>query len=226
MCGRYSFSTDEKKLKDQLKRVDVGHTLEINFNVAPTQNAYVVADDNPSALQQMRWGLVPFWAKDLKIGSRMINARSETIMEKPAFRNAIRKRHCLVIADSFYEWKKIDGKKIPYRILPTNDDLLIMAGIWETWKKEDQVIRSFSILTCPPNQEMEPIHNRMPILLQDNNLQEAWLEDKSEEGIQTLLKIPDDGLLKMYPVSTQVNSVRNNGPHLHDQAMEQGDLFR
>ena len=220
MCGRYSFSTDREKLKKQFKNLEVGDTLEINFNVAPTQMAYVIANDAPNTLQQMKWGLVPFWAKDVKIGAKMINARSETAMEKPSFRNAIKKRHCIVLADSFYEWKKIEGKKIPFRISLKNKELIAMAGLWETWNKGEELVKSFTILTCSPNEEMEKIHNRMPVILPENAIQDAWLSDYTYEGISELIKTPQNDLLEMYPVSTMVNNVRNNGPELH-QAWEQ-----
>ena len=225
MCGRYSFSTNQEKLKKQFGIIEIGDTLEISFNVAPTQNAYVIADDTPEALQQMRWGLVPFWAKDVKIGAKMINARSETAMEKPAFRNAIKKRHCLIIADSFYEWKKINGQKIPYRISLKNNDLLAFAGVWEQWNQGEKSIKSFTILTCEPNQDMVNIHNRMPVILPENEIQRNWLEDYTYEGISELLKTPPNGLLEMYPVSSRVNSVKNNGPELHEPRIEQRNLF-
>lgn len=226
MCGRYSFSVKAETLTAQFEGLEIGQNLTFNFNVAPTQEAYVVTDDTPGTLQAFRWGLVPFWAKDLKIGSRMINARSETLLEKPAFRQAARKRHCWVLADSFYEWKTVQGKKQPYRIQLRDESVMVMAGIWETWTPDDREdkIHSFSIITCPPNQEMSAVHNRMPVILQKED-QGAWLEAKREEDIQHLLQTPADDLLKMYSVSSRVNSVRNNGPELHLPQEEQGRLF-
>ena len=225
MCGRYSFSTDAEKLKKQFGGIEVGETLEINFNVAPTQQAYVITDDTPGALQSFRWGLVPFWAKDLKIGAKMINARDETVLGKPAFRNAAKKRHCLVLADSFYEWKKIDGQKIPYRISLKNKDLLVFAGLWERWKSIDRTINSFTIITCEPNAEMAFVHNRMPVILPENALQQKWLYQYTPDEISALLKTPRNDLLEMYPVSSRVNSVRNNGPELHEPRQEPGQTY-
>lgn len=226
MCGRYSFSTDTSQLRKQFKNIEVGQNLEINFNVAPTQRAYVITDESPDMLQQFRWGLVPFWAKDLKIGSRMINARSETLFEKPAFRTAARKRHCLVLADSFYEWKRKDGKKLPYRILMKSGALLVMAGIWESWKSEEEVlVPSFSVITCAPNEEMAPVHDRMPVLFHAEEQWKAWLEEKDQEVMNELLRVPSNGILDMYAVSTKVNSVRNNGAELHQAIEEERDLF-
>ena len=225
MFGRYSFSTNTQVLSTQFEGLEIGQNLELNFNIAPTQSAYVVTDDTPGALQQFRWGLIPFWAKDVKIGSRMINARAETLLEKPAFRAAAKKRHCWVLADSFYEWKKEGSQKTPYRIQLKDESILVMAGLWEIWNDAAAPIHSFTIITCPPNEEMVPIHNRMPLILSTKAEQTAWLEEKHPEQIQAMLQTPADGLLKMYPVSRSVNSVRNNGPNLHLPLEEQGDLF-
>lgn len=228
MCGRYSFSVQATVLTAQFEGLEIPPQLEINYNVAPTQQAYVITDDTPGMLQSFRWGLVPFWAKDLKTGSRMINARSETILEKPAFRQAAIKRHCWVLADSFYEWKKENGQKIPYRIFLKNETVMVMAGIWETWFSENAAkpIYTFSVITCPPNEEMIPIHNRMPVILESKELQKSWLEAKDPERIEQILQTPSSGLLDMYSVSTRVNSVRNNGPGLHERIGEQGNLFK
>jgi putative SOS response-associated peptidase YedK len=225
MCGRYSFSSNTKVLTAQFEGLEIGQNLEINFNIAPTQLAYVITDDTPGTLQQFRWGLIPFWAKDKKIASRMINARSETLLEKPAFRNAATKRHCWVLADSFYEWKKENGQKIPYRIQLQDESILVMAGLWETWVKGAEQVHSFTIITCAPNAEMAPIHNRMPLILDTKMAQQDWLEEKNPVAIQTMMQTPPGQLLKMYPVSPRVNAVRNNGPALHLPFEKQGDLF-
>jgi len=225
MCGRYSFSTSKEKLREQFGPVETGQNLEINFNMAPTQRGYVITDDSPGALRQFTWGLVPFWAKDRKIGSRLINARSETIADKPSFRNAVRKRRCWVLADSFYEWKRTDGKKQPFRIFRTNGELLVMAGIWETWNGEEEPLHTYTIITTSPNEEMAPVHDRMPVIFTDEDQQRTWLETpKLDEALELLQPAPD-GSLEMYAVSTRVNNVRNNGPELHEPLGEQGDLF-
>ena len=184
-----------------------------SYNVAPTQLSYVVTDDKPGALQAFKWGLVPFWAKDVKIGSKMINARSEGIEDKPAFRTAIRNRKCLVPADSFYEWKKTDGSKTPHRIFLKNGNLICFAGIWETWNKGEEPLHTFSIITIEPNEEMARIHDRMPVVLHTPTLQKRWLEETL-----AMLETPPDEILKMYPISTLVNSPRNNSPELHAEA--------
>ncbi|MCB0636713.1 MAG: SOS response-associated peptidase [Lewinella sp.] len=224
MCGRYSLVTSAEKIHQQLgPDVELPVELPLNYNVAPTQPALVLTDEAPQALQAYRWGLVPFWAKDLKIGSRMINARSETILDKPAFRQAVRRRRCLVLADSFYEWQRTGGQKIPFRILRPNDELLLFAGIWEQWQPPtgESAVHTFSIITCPPNVEMKPIHDRMPVVLDTSEKQSAWLDPRlADDDITELLHTPPDGVLTMYPVSSQVNNVRNNGPDLHLRAGE------
>lgn len=217
MCGRYSLSTDPAQLKAQFGDVETGNEIRVSYNIAPTQYSAVITDEFPNVLQYYRWGLIPFWSKDEKIGSRLINARSESITEKPSFRAAIKYRRCLVIADSFYEWKKLDGKKIPNRILMKDGTLMIMAGIWELWSKGPAPIYSFSILTTAPNNEMKNLHNRMPLIFPDKELQRLWLDKElPQKEVLSLTAIPEDGILESYVVSTQVNSVKNNGPNLHN----------
>lgn len=218
MCGRFSLATTKEKLQQQLPFIEEIGELKENYNVAPTQTAYVVTDDKPQMLQAFKWGLVPFWAKDPKIGNKLINARMEGIEEKPPFRTSIRKRKCLVPADSFYEWKKTDGSKTPHRILLKDGHLLCFAGIWETWDKEGQPLHSFSIITTSPNKEMAAIHDRMPVVLQTAALQKQWLEEDDLDSTLAMLETPPDGILKMYPVSTLVNSPKNNSPELHEKA--------
>ena len=228
MCGRYSVVIDEAKLRKQFTRdlIKITTPLPNNYNVAPTQNSIVITNRKPDELQSFRWGLVPFWAKDLKIGARMINARREGIEDKASFRKPIREKRCLVLADSFYEWQRRDGKKYPQRIMPADGSLLVMAGIWESWKDkndpEAETVHTYSIITGEPNAEMEPVHNRMPMLLQARDVQEAWLnQDTSLETIKDLLRTPPDGTLQYYPVSALVGNVRNNGPELHERATEE-----
>jgi putative SOS response-associated peptidase YedK len=222
MCGRYSIVIDEAKLRAQF-----GRQLELpvaglskNYNVAPTQQGAVITDRAPDQVQEFRWGLVPFWAKDLKIGARMINARSEGIENKPSFRKPIRSRRCLVLGDSFYEWKKTSEGKIPHRILPADGRLLVMAGIWEQWTPKSEpdapTVYTYSIITGAPNAEMAPIHDRMPMMLLDEAAQSQWLDPEAPlDNILGLLKTPPDGILEAYPVSSSVGNVRNNGPELH-----------
>jgi putative SOS response-associated peptidase YedK len=225
MCGRFSMVASESKIQQTLPFVETGGSIRESYNIAPTQHAYVVTNDEPSRLQYLTWGLIPFWAKEAVNRGKLINARSEGIESKPSFRIPIRKRRCLVLADSFYEWRKEGQKKIPYRILPKDDRLLVMAGIWDEWDKEGYPVRSFSILTTEPNQEVRSLHNRMPVLLQNEEECEQWLSDLSLEDIFLFLHPPADGMLKIYRVSDQVNSPKHNGPELHEEVPENLDLF-
>jgi len=223
MCGRYSIVIDEAKLRAQFSRelsLPEGG-MSKNYNVAPTQNGLVITSAEPDAVAAFRWGLVPFWAKDLKIGARMINARSEGIEDKPSFRKPIRERRCLVLADSFYEWQRREDGKQPYRIQPADGSLLVMAGIWEQWRpkgeKDAAPVFTYAIITGAPNTEMTPIHDRMPMLLTNEDQQATWLNRDAElTDVLGLLKTPPDGVLEYYPVSPLVGNVRNNGPELHE----------
>ncbi|WP_116128147.1 SOS response-associated peptidase [Lewinella sp. IMCC34183] len=221
MCGRYSVVIDEAKLRKQFTKdlVTPPGGLPTNYNMAPTQDGLVITDAAPDRLSAFRWGLVPFWAKDVKIGARMINARREGIEDKPSFRKPIRERRCLVIGDSFYEWKRHDGGKTPYRIRPADGQLLVMAGIWEQWNGDGEDVYTYSIITGAPNREMQSIHDRMPMLLTHGEAQSAWLDrDAPLPDVLELLRTPPDGTLEAYTVSPEVGNVRNNGPSLHEPA--------
>lgn len=219
MCGRYSQVYSIDQLEQQLQiSLEGSANVAANYNVAPTQEARVILNEAPDQLQSLRWGLVPYWSKDIQKGARLINARRESIATKPSFRIPIRQRRCLVVADSFYEWRRSGQQKLPFRILRSNDDLLIMAGIWDEAKVDDQQLRTFSIITTAPNAEMESIHNRMPILLLDKEQQEAWLSDQSLDDTLAMLQTPPDGVLRHYRVNQQVNNVRNNGPEMHEES--------
>ena len=167
----------------------------------------------------MRWGLIPFWAKDIKIGSRMINARAETVADNRAFKNAFQKRRCLILADSFYEWRGTGKNKQPMRILLRSEQPFAFAGIWETWRDksrpETETISSCSIITTVPNSLVEPIHDRMPVLL-PRELEGDWLDlDNQDTGLLREILLPyDPGLMTAYEVSTRVNSAKNQGPEL------------
>lgn len=215
MCGRYTLNLPIVELADQLDLDLPEFTFEPRYNIAPTQKLPIVTFEEGKVLALHRWGLIPFWAKDPSIGNKMINARGETLAHKPAFRTALARRRCLVPASGFYEWKKTPTGKIPQHIHNQDQSLLTFAGLWESWKDgEDKELRSFTIITVTPNELMAPIHDRMPaiILPQDR---ERWLSPDltSEEALQLLRPCPD-GLLTADPVSTLVNSPRNEGPEL------------
>jgi len=235
MCGRASLTKVEKDLEERFHATFYSEDLERynplpNFNVAPTQMHPVITNTDPDHLQFFKWGLIPFWAKDEKIGSRMINSRIETILEKPAFRNAVNKRRCLVPFDGFYEWQKTPAGKIPYRIILKDKGIFAVAGIWEKWKPpEGEAIFSFSVITQPPNGLMESIHDRMPAILLPEQ-EQIWLDAAipAEEALKIIAPFPDE-LLQAYTVSKKVNKVSENDASLveeffHDDS-PQGSLF-
>ncbi|MEM0994412.1 MAG: SOS response-associated peptidase, partial [Bacteroidota bacterium] len=217
--------TSIKKIEEQFGQIRIVNPLPDNYNVAPTQKAYVITNSAPDQIESFHWGLLPFWSKEGKLSGRLINARSEGIAAKPSFRLPIRKRRCLVLADSFYEWKTINGQKIPYRILLPNDDLLVFAGIWEIWGKGQDRIPTFSIITIAPNKEMSEVHNRMPAVLLTEAEQQAWLADQELSEILPLLQTLPDDTLHLYRVSTKVNGVRNSGKALHEKWEAPPTLF-
>lgn len=223
MCGRYSLFTDYAVLIDRFHIEDATVAEEeylASYNVAPSQQVMAVVNDgNKNRLGKLRWGLIPPWAKDAKIGYKMINARSETAAEKPSFRNAFKKKRCLVVADSFYEWRRKDGEKTPMRIKLKTGEPFAFAALWESWQSPDgQTINSCSILTTGPNDLMESIHDRMPVILTKEG-EKIWL-DPNEEDIETLkalLKPYNADDMEAYQVSEEVNSPKNNKPELIDK---------
>ncbi len=213
MCGRYSFAIEDELIKERFGISVRSAIYKARYNCAPSQELAVISNAHPDELRCFRWGLIPFWAKSPSISYKMINAKAETIDERPAYRNAFKKRRCLVPADGFYEWKK-NGSKIPYRIVLKNGDPFAMAGIWEKWVSRDgEIIHSFSIITTEPNELMAPVHDRMPVILLPET-EKMWLDDTSEEVLKGLLKPYPPGLMKAFPVSTLVNSPKNDSPEI------------
>ena len=221
MCGRFAATTPPDKLAAYFgaEAPTDPDELGADFNVAPTRDvATIRIRDDHRVLDRLRWGLVPRWAKDLRIGSKMINARSETVATKNAYRSAFAKRRCIVPADGFYEWKRIDEKtKQPMYITRRDGDPLAFAGLYERWfdPEGERELHTCTILTCRPNATMEPIHDRMPVLLAPTAW-ERWLDPDfaGTDELQQLLVPAPDGLLTVHAVSTEVNNVRNNGPEL------------
>jgi len=190
-----------------------------SFNVAPQSVQPVVRlnrDSGDREFALLRWGLVPFWAKDAKFGYSTINARAEEAASKPAFREALKKRRCLVPADAFYEWMKPNAKlKIPYAIALTSGEPCALAGLWESWRPaEGPSIETFTILTTDPNEVTEPFHNRMPVILEPKDY-DRWLEpgDPARPPVDLLRPYPADRM-RAWPVSARVGNVRNNDPTL------------
>jgi putative SOS response-associated peptidase YedK len=221
MCGRSSLTKVEKEIEARFHATFYTEELERynplpNYNVAPTQMVPVVTGDDPIHLQIFRWGLIPFWAKDKGIGAKMINARIETLMEKPAFKNLLATRRCIVPMDGFYEWKTNGKIKTPFRIVTNDQDIFSAAGLWDIWHVPEtgEIIRSFTVITTPPNRMMEKIHDRMPAILLPEN-EKLWLytELKPDEAVQLIIPYPAE-CMNAYEVSAKVNNVRANDPSL------------
>jgi putative SOS response-associated peptidase YedK len=214
MCGRYTLSSPGDMIAEVFDLVDVPEVLP-RYNLAPTQEAAVVritAPGAPRTLARLRWGLIPTWAKDPSIGNRMINARAESVGEKPAYRDSFRRRRCLVPADGFYEWKRVGKGKQPYLIRRRDRRPFGFAGLWSAWHAPDAAPdapprETFTILTTSPNELMHDIHDRMPVILGHADFA-AWLDPANRDtaGLQALLvPCPPDGW-EAVPVSTRVNS--------------------
>lgn len=233
MCGRSSLTVTEKELEKRFNASFYSEDLERynplpNFNMAPTQNLPVITDADPDHINLYRWGLIPFWAKDEKIGYRMINARMETVADKPAFRQAFRQRRCLWPVDGYYEWIARGKEKIPYRVILKDKGVYSLAGLWETWKNEQgEKVFSFTILTQPATPSMEFLHHRMPVIL-PREMELDWL-DPNLDPEDFLHNLPPFGTdqLEVYRVSQEVNNVRNNRRELIAPVTEtnQGELF-
>ncbi|KPK58146.1 MAG: SOS response-associated peptidase [Gammaproteobacteria bacterium] len=216
MCGRFAFYSPAEAVS-RLFAAETIADLPPRYNIAPTQPAPTVRLDQDSVrrLNLLRWGLVPFWAKDPSIGNRMINARAETVASKPAFRQAFRKRRCLILADGFYEWQKADSGKIPWFINAPSGEPFAMAGLWESWQADgDEPLETCTILTTEAGSSLARIHHRMPVVLGSEGVQQ-WLDPNMDEGQLPLLadearRVP----LEAIRVSRQVNNPENEGPDL------------
>jgi len=227
MCGRYAFFTPIEAVTRLFGVSEVhAHDLAPRYNIAPTQEVPIIRvspfleqDQAHAAVRELalaRWGLVPFWAKDLSIGNRMINARGETVAQKPAFRAAFRKRRCLVPADGFFEWQKTASGKQPWYIHAASGEPLALAGLWELWDAAEggAPLASCTIITTRANEFMRPLHDRMPVVL-DAGGRDAWLDAATPpDRLQALLEPAAEETLEAWPVSRRVNSPFNEDPSL------------
>jgi putative SOS response-associated peptidase YedK len=217
MCGRYAL-TDLKALRkaDFLQLDLFPKELAPLYNIAPTQEAPVVLNAEPRKLQWARWGLIPSWAKDRTIGNRMINARAETVAEKPIFRRLFRRQRCLVPADGFYEWRRAAARKVPYHMALKTGAPFAFAGLWDTWQDPSTraPIVTFTILTTNANALIKPIHDRMPVILKPGD-ESVWLsQDLNEAQALALIGAYPPSRMRIREVSTLVNSPRNRGPEV------------
>jgi putative SOS response-associated peptidase YedK len=216
MCGRFTLMLDAEELKSEFDLQEVPADVYPRYNIAPSQPLLVVTDLATRRAEWMRWGLVPSWAKDPAIGSKMINARSETVQEKPSFRNAFNRRRCLILADGFYEWQKLTSKgpSIPFYFYLRNKKPFAFAGLWEFWRSpEGEDLRSCTILTTQANRVVAPVHERMPVILSGEKMQ-AWLSPGSAEILMAMLRPYPDEALNSHTVSRLVNSPDRDGPDL------------
>ena len=217
LCGRFVGYRSLRELEAYFPIDKVACEAVANFNVAPSQEILtIVKNKGENWLDKFHWGLVPFWAKDISIGNKMINARSETIAEKPSFRNAFKKRRCLIVADGFYEWKGEKGYKQPMFITLPDRKPFAFAGLWETWNKKpdsDSIYKSCTIITTQASESFSEIHHRMPVIL-NSEIYEPWLDLQNHDldELKKILKREIITELVSYPVSKQVNSASNNNP--------------
>ncbi len=226
MCGRFTLKQPAKAIasvlaiaspNDQTFDVEKLSELASQYNIAPTQMVATVlhnTESNKREFQMLRWGLIPSWAKDIGMGAKLINARAETVAEKPAFRSAFKRRRCLVVADGFYEWQRIDGKKQPFYFRMQDGQPFSFAGLWEQWQSpEKEQITSCTILTTEANELLQPIHDRMPVVL-DTKYYDLWLDPQVQkpEALQQVLHPYPASAMTAYPVSTLVNNPKHNNP--------------
>jgi putative SOS response-associated peptidase YedK len=227
MCGRYSFAIEDALIQERFGIRVRTAIYKARYNCAPTQNLAVIANDAPDTLKYFRWGLFPSWAKEPSIGSKLINARAETLPEKPSFRNLFRNRRCLVPATGFFEWKR-NGRDTPWRdptpwhIRLKNGDPFSFAGLWDQWVSPDgEIVHSFTIITTSPNNLTKQIHDRMPVILHRDD-EQRWISSKPDPSLVDLLKPFPAEMMEAWPVSTLVNSPKNEMPEIMDRIY---DLF-
>lgn len=218
MCGRFSQQRPASELAEIFAAEPLADEPGARFNVAPTDDALVVVErEERRAVTAFRWGLIPHWAEAAKVGSRMFNARAETLSTSPAFRDAFRRRRCLVPVDAFYEWRRDGAHRQPFAIGRDDGRPLALAGLWAGWRDPaaDRVVRTFTIVTTRPNKQMAALHDRMPVVVPDDAWG-LWLDPARDDGgeLRALLEPRDDIGLRVRAVSFLVNNVRNDGPEL------------
>lgn len=217
MCGRYVFNPGKpNEFYDRFSVNNRDIELHKNYNVSPGEVMPTITRNSPNKIVLMKWGLIPFWAKDPQIGYKMINARAETVAEKPSFRKAFKTQRCLIPSSGFYEWKRVEKEKIPFFIHLKSTDIFSFAGLFDEWKDvEGQVTRSYTIITTVPNEIMESIHNRMPVILSKNS-ESVWLDTSvtDTDTLKILLGPYDKKDMEAYPVSTRINKPINNDSEL------------
>lgn len=221
MCGRFTLFASYEKLLEEFD-VEVAIAEELyreSYNIAPSQQVIaIIHDGSKNRMGYLKWGFIPSWSKDEKFASKMINARSETVDEKPSFKQSFYRKRCIIPMDSFYEWKREGNSKIPMRIKMKDDSLFAVAGLWDTWQSPNGAVHTCTILTTTSNKFMSTIHERMPVILPKEH-QHTWLNPQiqNRDQLKTLLVPYPSELLTAYPVSDKVNSPKNNGRELIEE---------
>ena len=218
MCGRFTLTVDPAEVQETFSEYAFPPQFAPRYNIAPTQPVLAIPNDDQKTADFFIWGLIPMWAKDPSIGNRMINARGETLEEKPAFRGSLKYKRCLILADGFYEWKDTPGRKVktPFYIQMKDQKPFAFAGLWDSWNGPDgSQIKSCTIITTLPNELMEIIHNRMPVILHPRDY-DKWLDPSPQtpEQLKPLVKPFPADMMNAYPVSTLVNTPSNDTPEL------------
>ena len=218
MCGRFTLTVDPAELQDTFSNYTFPSRFTPRFNIAPSQPVLAIPNDGTNTADFFIWGLIPMWAKDPSIGNRLINARGETIAEKPSFRGSFKHKRCLILADGFYEWKASPVKKTktPYFIHMKDRSPFAFAGLWDAWESPDgSSIRTCTIITTEPNELMATLHNRMPVILHPRD-HAKWLDasHQTPENLLTLIKPYPADVMSAHPVSTLVNKPENDSPEL------------
>ncbi len=232
MCGRSSLTKTEKEIEARFNATFYSDDLERynplpNFNVAPTHMMPVITNHTPDRIDLYRWGLIPFWAKDEKVGYKMINARVETLLEKSAFKTAAKSRRCLVPMDGFYEWKREGKTKTPYRIIMHDDSIFSAAGLWESWKNDKgEEVFSFTVITQPPNELVKGIHDRMPAILTQEQ-EKLWIDNDltAEDAVSLIQPYPSE-LMLAYKVDSRVGKVSENDAGLIEPIDDRPELLQ
>lgn len=216
MCGRFTITIDEEMLLNTFELMNIPFAYERSYNVAPSHMIpAIIADRGTNRIGQLKWGLVPSWAKDPAIGNKLINARAETLLDKPSFKQLVHRKRCIIPADGFYEWKTgADSRKVPMRIRVNDQPLFAMAGLYDTWTAPDgSKLHTCTIITTEANEFVQPIHHRMPVILPQEHLA-LWLDRSVNDWDQLRLLLKPYPAVKMnaYEVSSQVGNVKNNHP--------------
>ena len=218
MCGRFTLTVNPADVQEAFSPYSFPQQFAPRFNIAPTQPVLVIPNDDQNTADFYVWGLIPMWAKDPSIGNRLINARGETLEEKPAFRSGLKYKRCLILADGFYEWKGAEGKKVktPFFIHMKDRKPFAFAGLWDSWNSpEGSLVKSCTIITTEPNELTGIIHNRMPVILHPRDYAK-WLDPSPQtpDQLKPLIKPFPAELMDAYPVSTLVNTPANDKPEL------------